>query len=470
MSLLRSIDVRPPVTPRKRNTSTPEASPEQSTSLPLSPLCKDRAKSSSPTQSSNKPPPLPVKSELSRKIQHSIKKELKTKESPVSPEPYESPVACEENFSIYTHTNDSYGTPDITELDRPSSEYEILDAVDAPEEMYIDPTKSQQCSSTGKPKPPRPPPPSISAIRKAQQKRTINSANSKVLKSGNVKNLTKQRSNPHKTNVLHHGKSIDRSNEAKYQPDNHEEDCQVMDYEELDFPHVSSPVHSTLWRPPQLTVNNRRNEPSTAGSNAPALPSRTRDSTTPTKTQHRKKNASPIPSGFSSSGNIHSVTHEHKNDEIVDSGKSEPELTEPDYDDDCVYEPVDTSIPLIPQRTKKRIRGTRTQTGNNRYIMHNTPTNIHPSKPPAPQRRGSLTVKSGPSRSLSSASQRISRLTTATDSSNSPQTPVKSLPGGGKDVIEKVSQMKIQDEREVEEYVQMECKMGWQEGEGKYIT
>ena len=436
--------VTPPAVALRRHLTNPEIDQKLSLSSSVSspPRGQDVFDGSPPP--AGKPPPLPAKSEFTRKLQqHSIKKSPLTASKEESPEAYEVPTEKVQSPSFYT-LNDSYGVQE-TEEDRPSAEYEVPDPVDVPEEMYIDPTKSKQFSSSGKPKPPRPPPPSSSAIRKAQQ-RKANSLASNKPKSTSTKPSSKwHTSTPNIHSTARHDKGKVQSGIKMVI------DQQAMVYEELDAGD-SSPIHSTLWRPPSQQITTK--EPVPAERNAPALPPRT-CGLAPSKHRRTKRGTTSSPVTRSST-----LT---KGERYI-SNKSESEENEPDNDNDCVYELVDVTIPLAPSRKKKNVKVTRAQTTtetDKRYTIHSHCA----GKPPLPSRgTANFKSKSLPRNSLALATQRMNR--TAEDSSS----PKKQLRDTreGKSLAEKVSEMKVDDEAGAEEYVEMRSKNGWLEEKGKY--
>ena len=440
----------------------PYSSPRRSAPSPHSPH---------PVES-DRPPPLPAKSELSRQIQCSIKKQKHLSEETLSPEPYESPQPLED---IDTHQNDSYGTDPLDENYIACDNSVPVDLTnDKPEELYIDPTLP--LSSSGKPKPPRPPLPSASAIRKVRQRRAQSLAANRKHQISGSKSLTKKHSFPN-SRTMNTGRfktptlpsSLPSTATVPRQ-----QQCSV--YEELDTD--DSPITESSiapWHPPPLPASNKSrkfsSETKAPTETAPALPPRTRE-TSSVKTRQRVKSAhsKPIPSEFScstSGGDLHSRAEMKK---TVDREVQEPELEE-----DSVYEPVDISIPLPPHRTRRHIRGTHTCTKKN----DNHHQMIHP-KPATASLRRELHAKSirdpVPRQSVPINPPQLDTLAlNVTMTTFSPQlkaaksTPFSSEAEKGKekeDLKEKLSRMTLNDEGGTEEYMDMQWKEGWTEEEG----
>ena len=414
------------------------------------------------------PPALPVKSALSREIQRSIKNKPQFSNEPQLPtKPYMSHENLDINMSM--EQNNSYGFQQIEESPLTSTSELTTDTT---EPLYIDPLQSQQLPSSGKSKPARPPPPSSSAIRKAQQRRAGTLA-SRPLKSS--KSPTFHHFDLHSTMNSGHGKSstsntpfstslspsrsVLASKTAPY--------YEVVDAEpqhsvyELDDP--TSPVPPSY--PPSLHISNQYRKLSSESDTgtAPALPPRAPNSGFK-KMQHRT--TKPIPSGFTqthSGVDLPSTRHTSTpSGEWNNNWKREEK--EPEIDEDSVYEPVDASMPLPPQRTKKNIRGTRTTTS----VSHNH--NIHPKKNLS-QKEDVGSVKSTPTprKVLCSHSQQVNKLALTVTTPQSRLKTSRSIPGGAEeDFAAKLSRLSMQDVRDVEGYVDMQYRIGWEE-EGEKI-
>jgi hypothetical protein len=155
---------------------------------------------------------------------------------------------------------------------------------------------------------------------------------------------------------------------------------------------------------------------------------------------------------------------------------SNPEMSEREvqslkYDEDAVYEPVDTSMPLLPQRRKKNIRGTQITAHTNKT---KTLANIHPVKGSSTVQRAA-TVRSDPvpRRIPPLHSQPVNKHALTGTGSFSPQLHSKasryvSLSGEGKGENSAVKGSQLNDQEDeggVEEYVDMQCRIGWVEEE-----
>ena len=417
------------------------------------------------------PPALPVKSALSREIQRSIKNKLQFSNEPQLPtKPYMSHENLDRNMSMKQNNSHGFQQIDLTSMSELTR--------DTADQLYIDPLQSQQLPSSGKPKPARPPPPSSSAIRKAQQRRA-RTPTSRPLKSS--KSLTYHHSNLHSTmstglrksnasntpfsTSLSPSRSVLASKTAPQQ-DHYE----VVDaeprypvYEELDD--STSPVHLSYPPPLHISSQGRRLSSISDTGTAPALPPRALKSGS--KMQHRTKpTTKPIPSGFTQTHSgvdlpsIIETRHTSTPSKEWNDWEKEPEI-----DEDSVYEPVDASMPLPPQRTRKNIRGTRTTTS----VSHNH--NIHPKKNLS-QKEDVGSVKSTPTprKVLCSHSQQVNKLALTVTTPHSRLKTSRSIPGGAEeDFAAKLSRLSMQEDvRDVEGYVDMQCRIGWEE-EGEKI-
>ena len=443
-------DVLIPI-PRKRSVCNTYTRTERPAVPPPTTNGSDRT-----SPQADKPPPLPAKSELSRKIQQSIKLQAHKPPKEYVAEPYETPVKIELE-EIDTHQNDSYGAPDDDFSDYDNSGPLDVSA-DKPEELYIDPAKSSQLSSSGKPKPPRPPPPTISAIRRAQQKKTQSLGVRKPVKSGG-KALTKQQSNPitHRVNRKHSSATVSRQTTI------HTTNSTPLpieipgDYEELDCNDDTSGLPAdTLWKPPPSlpSPNSRRRflSETEITAPAPALPPKSdKPSATKSVQRMRREGPSPVPSGFSrsTSGNLHKVA-ETKVHTSTDTGRRDSDEQNDAWDDDSVYEPVDVSMPLAPQRTKKHIKGTRTTQDEGR-----------PSRRPPPLAPTQLS-KSGTAPRLSNSLRSRKPALRTSASLSSQKTVTRSVPASGDMRKGKGTHLlSKKDEGGTEEYVEMQCKLEW---------
>jgi hypothetical protein len=116
----------------------------------------------------------------------------------------------------------------------------------------------------------------------------------------------------------------------------------------------------------------------------------------------------------------------------------EAQKCEPEDEEGSVYEPIDVSVPFPPRRTKRHIKGTRTESPQR---------NIY--------KRGPLTgTDAVPQGGVPSSTRQSSRART-------PSAAAKSIPGKGKreDGVEgKLSTLNIEDEGGVDEYVDMDYR------------
>ena len=441
---------------------------------------------SSPPTETDAPPPLPDKSPLSREIQRSVKKPSSSpkRQPPPPPAAYESPRRLRpKNTPLCTqhvHCTECYETEQQDTLDRTT----VDDATATNTELYIDPTQSQQLLLSGKPKPPRPPPPSKSAIRKAQQRKSITMATSRpAVKTSNKSSKytpTVRTSRHHKNAVP--SSSLPLTSSVSKSDSQQQSIYEVMDaddfarrpadYEDLDAGDSFSsdpPSHP----PPLPAANQSRkfsSEPQTG--TAPTLPPRA--PTNSTRQRPPKNKSRPIPSGFTRTTPGADL---HSSDEMKHS--SNPEMSEREvqslkYDEDAVYEPVDTSMPLLPHRRKKNIRGTQITAHTNKT---KTLANIHPVKGSSTVQRAA-TVRSDPvpRRIPPLHSQPVNKHALTGTGSFSPQLHSKasryvSLSGEGKGENSAVKGSQLNDQEDeggVEEYVDMQCRIGWVEEEGKH--
>ena len=279
-------------------------------------------------------------------------------------------------------TDDSMGDYEVS--DPEDSKTKSAMEEDKPEAMYIDPTQSKQFSSSGKPRPPRPPPPTSSAIKRAQERKRQqqSTSNTPATLKSTGKRLTQRHSNP----AIHIMSATGRKPKAK-SSQSHPPQLSFPDegeqlYEELDIG-KPSPATSILWRPPSAVRLSPSPgppapvEPTTA---APSLPPRSQKSASKTlQRQARGGNKTPAPSEFSRSRSIGDLNSPKETKQVISSSSNKDigGAQESDEDnEDCVYEPVDTAVPLAPRRTKKNIKGTRTSTSPQR-----THGNIYKSHP-----------------------------------------------------------------------------------------
>ena len=342
---------------------------------------------------------------------------------------------------------------------------------DKPEDIYIDPTQSKQFSSTGKPRPPRPPPPSSSAVRKAQRRKAQTLATSAVaLRS---RQLTKQRScsAAQNTSTSQQQKSENplgssRSTSTYSKP---AEDADEILYEELDIGNSAAQA-SILWRPPSATNSSQsvvapsRGDPVGATTAPiPSLPPRAQKPTMAHRV-HRSndqgtKNSTPGKVEHSKSiGDLNTARSSRQVSPCVSSKQDNSDDLELDSADE--YEPLDESVPVAPQRTKKQIKGTVISPNRAPGNIYNpnspqsgkrTPRRPAPVAPPL-RKRGEQRNKS-PQTIKSSIGSR------------------KSTGGGGKGSPGKQSCQNLEDEGGVEEYVDMDYKsVADGEGESKYIA
>ena len=336
---------------------------------------------------------------------------------------------------------------------------------DKPEDIYIDPTQSKQFSSTGKPRPPRPPPPSSSAVRKAQRRKAQTLATSAVaLRS---RQLTKQRScsAAQNTSTSQQQKSENplgssRSTSTYSKP---AEDADEILYEELDIGNSAAQA-SILWRPPSATNSSQsvvapsRGDPTTAP--IPSLPPRAQKPTTAHRV-HRSNDQgtkNSTPGKVEHSKSIGDLNTARSSSPCVSSKQDNSDDLELDSADE--YEPLDESVPVAPQRTKKQIKGTVISPNRAPGNIYNpnspqsgkrTPRRPAPVAPPL-RKRGEQRNKS-PQTIKSSIGSR------------------KSTGGGGKGSPGKQSCQNLEDEGGVEEYVDMDYKsVADGEGESKYIA
>lgn len=397
-----------------------------------------------------KAPPLPSKSERSREIQRSIKRKPTPREPPPIPKPYGTQKS--EEIIISTQSNDCYGAQE-------ADGYEISDipfastAVDEPEQLYIDPLQSLQMSPE-KTKPPRPPLPSSTAIRKAQQRKakTLAAASkqsrTQLTKKHSNKTTTYRPSNLHsKATTDHHKKQISNpppsspSSAAAHIPN---------DYEELDIDDPYSPPDQSY--PPPVVITNTGQiicSESNLGDLPPLPP---RSSTSGSRGTHhviKHTTSKPIPSGFTLNSNMDTVDSRRSNEQEQEGNNPER------YDDDSIYEPIDTSLPVTPKRTKWNVRGTRTSSP------------VDPTKPNKNvyQKEG---VRSSPIAQRKTTQQISKQALVAISSVSQPKSsrsllkPSRSFPATEKDLVTKVSELNVKEDVPcTEEYVEMECKVGW---------
>ena len=455
--------VKPVPAPRDRSKSTSGKRPIVYT--------KDGSKAPPALPPNNSPPPaseappLPSKSERSREMQRSIKGKPPRREPPPIPKPYGTQTS--EETRISTQSNDCYGAQEV-------DAYEISDIAstseDLPEQLYIDPLQSLQMSPE-KSKPPRPPLPSSTAIRKAQQRKakTLAAASKQsrtksTNKHSNLhskvttdrrsdlrsKSTADRHSNLHsKATTDHRKKQISNPPPSSSLPASNAAEHIPNDYEELDIDDPYSPPCQS-YPPPVVISNTGQIIPSESNfGDIPALPPR---SSTPgsKRTHHVIKHTTskPIPSGFTLNSDTDTVDYRKSNEQ-------EREGNKPEWDDDSIYEPVDTSLPVTPKRTKCNIRGTRTSSP------------VNPTKPNTTvnQKGG---VRSSPLSQRKTTQQNSKQALVATSSvsqskpSRSFLKPSRSLPAMKKDLVTKVSELNVkEDVPGTEEYVEMECKVGW---------
>ena len=314
---------------------------------------------------------------------------------------------------------------------------------DRPEDVYIDPTESKQFSSTGKPKPPRPPPPSTSAIKKAQQKKRQQQI-AATLKppSTTGKRLTKQHSNP-----TTHTMSTGRRNKARGTQNSHSPSPRPKSpengdqlYEDLDLGRPS-PSTSILWRPPSVSPRVSPSPgPTPAEPPAPSLPPRSTKPTSRTLRRQLGGSKKVNSGGFTRSKSIGDLdsTDESKQVGSSNTGKEDSGATDED-DEDCVYEPVEIGAPLAPQRTKRHIKGTQ-------ISPHRTPGNVYKSH-----------TRTNTTRNVGKlGQQRLGKRPVVSP----PKTPKSDL---GTKEERNLSDLALQDEGGVEEYVDMDYRETWTE-------
>ena len=337
------------------------------------------------------PPPIPEKTPLSRQLQMSVKINGSVPQSEASGFLSEEDIEDFESMSIVQNTSylkirslsTSFSDPDLS--------------TDKPEPLYTEPIVSKMISKPKKVKPTRPPPPSIRAIRRAQERKraqTIVNQNrvsqknsSRLFSSNTVKRSTFHSTVKHSTrsprsSVIHSAlppiPSVPCPNPSVYEAVDFDEevDTELEHY----YTAPTDPAHSSP-KPfkPHRVSQNMSVYPS------PALPPRSPKSS---NTEKRRiiTNHTPKPSGFSLHqpkshicGKKHTEErNEMKNPESEEEGDTSDfyEPVNSDKPEDC-YELVDTSNPLPPIRTKKMIRGTRTNTMANTMAQTKQGTRVH---------------------------------------------------------------------------------------------
>ena len=484
-----SLDKHHPV-PRVRRSESSKPKPPAPLPSPHKEDTETNIEETSPPTEAGKPPPLPTKSALSREIQRSVKKKQSPirKEPPPPPEPYLSPR--------HIRTNTSHCTPHCSECyesQQPDAVNETIvdETTPTSTELYIDPTQSQQVLLSGKPKPPRPPPPSKSAIRKAQQRKANTMTGGRhAVKSSSKSAKSNSRTSAvgtggrHKNSLPSSSLPLASSVSTAQQPCEYEVlDAdgfahQHFDYEDLDAGSCFSPA-PPISNPPPLPADNqsRRFSSEPHMEPAPALPPRAPAKNTRHAQRPKKTDSKPIPSGFTRSTSGMDLHSSYEKKHSSDPEKTEREVQTHEYEEDSVYEPVDASLPVLPQRTKRHIKGVQITSCTDKT---KTLANIHPVKAPsAVQRAATIRSDPVPRRILPSHSKPISKHTLTARSSFSP--PVKLKPsryvpisseGKEENSAAKVTQLsEEEDEGGVDEYVDMQCRIGWVEDkDGKLCT
>ena len=466
----------PPSTPPENISDIKRSKPPVAVPLQEVNIHSELAESSPTEVHKELSPPIPNKSLLCREMQRSVKKNpLVRKTPPLPPKAYGSREDLDRE--IIATENDCYGT----HISGSASGYEILTlsdhsatdiTTDTAEHLYITPMLPQQLPSSGKSKPARPPPPSTSAVLRAQQKRAspLASRHQTIGKSSSIHQHSRPKfttntgrtqthisttSTPLSTSVP--TTSVLASATTTSHPN----------YEELD---IDSPFPPSY--PPPLPVSRQGRQVSQALHTGPAppLPPRVPNSDLKRNRCKAKHTVSvPIPSGFTEAPDIE--LHEMDELESVSAPstlRKEPGKMEPEWDegDDCVYEPIDTSIPLPPQRRKKKIRGTRTLSRKDQRLT-NTSQRTNSRETLA---KGSLTDPV-PRRSLPSSSQQASKLALTTAAPFSPQMQLKtsmsrSVSSDDRVLAAKVSGLTTQEDvGGVDDYVDMQYKIGWEQAE-----
>ena len=505
LSTTTQSNSKPPPPPPLRTSSVltysvPQSKPVVSDSQPSHPSTPPTLPPKSPPHtppfdpdSAPPPPPLPAKSELSRRIQSSIRQR---RDPPTPPQPYETPDPLELTDRLETRENYSYGSTILS--DGSSGGYEVSDPnvdlekdnpedmyidptlsksdptvnmeEDKPEDIYIDPTQSKQFSSSGKPRPPRPPPPSSRAVIKAKQKKAQSLASSAVaLRS---RQLTKQRScsaAPNtSTSQQQKSQSPLGSSHSTSTCSKPAEDADEILYEELDT-WDSAPQASILWRPPSATNSSQSVVAPSRGAvvdpvgATPSLPPRAQKPAT----AHRVHRSNDLGTKNSTPGKVErSISIGDLNTSRSSSRQASPCISSKqdnsgdlELDSADEYEPLDDSVPVAPQRTRKKIKGTTISPNRAPGNIYNpnapqsgkrtspVPRRPAPVAPPGLRKRGEQRNKS-PQIIKSSVGSR------------------KSTGGGGKGTPGKQSCKNLQDEGGVEEYVDMDYKPA-ADGEGE---
>ena len=344
--------------------------------------------SSHQTHSEPSPPPIPSRQPRSKLSpppipSHQTHSELPTVESSTSPEPtklppplpkkgpgyrqaqivlksLQSPVSRHFSFSeqssIETSQNACYEASNVT-VNNNNTSFNFVEGdttEDTTEDVYIA-SQPQQLSSPGKLKPTRPPPPSEGAIRKLRGKRAMTLANPHFKTS--AEKILHQR-NPSLPSPLGTAQQpFYEDLDANLDPDDFDSPASTTSphraaqqslYEDLDANldpddfDLPAPTASPHWHHSQ-TVSNT--------SPAPSLPPRG-SSTQRKAPQKTKLTDTPVPSRFSRFS-----PPAEDNEYFIDTREADEE-----QDRESIYEPVDTSVPIPPQRTKKKIKGTQTMT------------------------------------------------------------------------------------------------------------
>ena len=311
------------------------------------------------------PPPIPEKTPLSQQLQISVKMKRSLPQSETFDCLSEEDIDNFGNISI-VQKNTSYTK--LLPLSTSLSDHNL--STDIPEPFYTE-LMPKMISEPSKVKPARPPPPSISALRRAQEKRrtlTLSQKNSVRLSSSVARRHTFKSTVKRNTKssgsfairrpVLptpHSNSSIYDTVDSAF---NEEVDTESAHY-------YTAPIDPVCSSPEP--VKSHRLLKSMPVSTSPALPPRAPKSNN-TEKRRITANNTPKPSGFTvqlpecdTDGKKHT---EKYNETKYSASKEEGDTSdfyEPvnsDKPEDC-YEFVDTSIPLPPNRTKKVIKGTK---------------------------------------------------------------------------------------------------------------
>lgn len=464
----------PPLIPPRQKSPPPSTPPQEpdsskaSTSQPAAeippevPARLTKSPPQSPVTEEEVPPPLPEKSSLSRQVQLSVKRSRSTpvQSTHSSTKPLEPENNDLDSMSIVQNT--SYIRTSFSDIGAGTTE-----------PLYTEPLLPGTFSPPSKPKPARPPPPSSSAIQRAKERKE------KVLANRQLQSTTLRSTARFPARTLHSVSrhtmrghhSVTASNTSL--PSNSTHAHPVMqssaaprpaDYEDLDSEldrYVVSPTDTSprVFRVSQTSLT----------SPVPPLPPRAPSSSKHSE-RRKKQNHTPIASGFSrqledNKTDSSPVSSAEKLEKKEEEEEGDGELDKPE----SVYEPVDASVPLPPQRMKKNIRGTRTMTmvKRNRGL-----TTVHVGQRTSKLRKekGSMTDPLE-RRTLNSRTKQNSKLALQSTSFSSTPRLKGSLSGSlssEEDGIARVSSVDIEhDVGGVDEYVDMQPRAAWEEKEGK---